>query len=90
MADEKAPNEATTHTDLYQRHGDADPSNWDEQTAVTARPNDTPLRGVDKPAVPNSSFADRAKARAAGSKAVDSADAENKAVKPAQRARKGR
>lgn len=81
MADEKSPNEATEHADLYHRHGEADPEGWEEQEAVTGRENDTPLRGEDTPAVPNSTLASRAKARGSF-KRVD--DAENKAVAPAE------
>ena len=51
------------------RHGDPDPSEWDEAQAVTGRENDTPLRGEDTPAVPNSTLASRAKERA-GSETV--------------------
>lgn len=65
--------EATSHGDQYGRHK-ADPSNWDEQEAVTGRPNDTPLRGEDKPAVPNSTLAERAKARKASTKQVDKSE----------------
>jgi hypothetical protein len=77
MSEQTDQNEATTHADLYHRHGTADPSQWDEAPTVTDRPNDTPLRGEDKPAVPNSTFGERAKATA---KQVDSAVAEDKAV----------
>lgn len=74
--------EATEHTDTYHRHGDPDPSKWDEGESVTDRPNDTPLRGVDEPAVPNSTLASRAKARKVGAKQVDKDEdaVENKAV----------
>lgn len=37
----------------------ADPSNWDEQPAVTGRPNDIPAEGPPL----NSTFAERAAAR---------------------------
>lgn len=76
MADDRP--EATTHGDQYHRH-EPDPSKWEEKEAVTGRPNDTPLRGEDKPAVPNSTLAERAKAR---TKQVekDQEQVENKAV----------
>lgn len=51
-----------------------------EQTAVTGRPND-----LVKDKVTNTNFADRAKARGANKKAVDSGDAENKAVGKSER-----
>lgn len=54
-----------------ERHGDLDPSIWDEQKAVTGRPGD--------PSPANSTFAGRKKA---GRKAVPPAEAENKAVQP--------
>lgn len=74
-----ANHEATTHADLYHRHG-SDPGDWEEQPTVTGRPNDTPLRGEDKPAVPNSTFGQRAKSQAANEKAVAPDDTENKSV----------
>jgi len=62
--------------------GELDTSGWEEQQAVTDRPNDTPLTGDIKPAVPNSTFAERAKAATkTTAKAVDSGDTENKAVR---------
>lgn len=74
--------EATTHADLYHRHGDPDSSKWEEAPAVTDRPNDTPLREKEKPAVANSTLAERAKARqAAETKQVDAeSETEDKAV----------
>lgn len=57
--------------------GELDPSIWDEAVAVTGRPQDEPL--------PNSTFAERAKA---ASKAVKSDDAEDKAVTRATKKRK--
>lgn len=57
------------------RHGDPDPSKWDEQQVVTDRPQDEP--------VANSTFADRAKARKPAAKAVKSDEVEDKATKPA-------
>jgi hypothetical protein len=45
---------------------------WDEQVAVTGRPQDTPA--------PNTTFAERAAARRPKKKAVQSDEAENKAV----------
>lgn len=80
MADKKsdAPQEPA---DTYHRHGQADPSGWDEQPTVTGRPND--LGSVTpEPALPNSTFGDRAKA--AGStdtKAVAADDVEDKSLK---------
>lgn len=68
MADRK---EATTHADLYQRHGDPDPSKWDEAEAVNGRPSDV--------AGPNSTLASRARERA-GVKQVDASEVEDKAV----------
>lgn len=43
--------------------GELDMSGWEEQVAVTGRPNDTPLRGDDEPAVPNATFRERAENR---------------------------
>lgn len=54
--------------------------NWDEQVAVTGRPQDEPL--------PNTTFAERAAARAPKKKAVQ--DAENKAVAAPKTARKSK
>lgn len=75
--------EATSHADTYHRHDDP-PAGAEEQKAVTGRPPDTPQRGTDKPAVPNSTFAERAKARTsqADTKQVTADEAENKAVAP--------
>lgn len=56
--------------------------NWDEQVAVTGRPQDTPS--------PNTTFADRAKARQPKKKAVQGDEAENKAVSSSRTARKGK
>lgn len=79
--DEREP--ATTHADLYHRH-EVDDSSWEEAEAVTSRTPDTPQRGTDTPAVPNSTFAERAKAaNTTTTKAVDSVDAEDKAVSSA-------
>ena len=61
------------------RHGEPDVTKWDEAASVTGRDNDTPLRGDDTWAVPNSTFAQRAKRPAA--KAVH--EAEDKSVKRA-------
>lgn len=47
--------EATTHGDTYHRHGEVDPSKWNEAPSVTGRP-------VDEPG-PNSTLASRAKAK---------------------------
>lgn len=81
MSDQTGEREPATSTaDTYHRHGDPDPSQWQEAEAVTDRPPDTPQRGEDSYAVPNSTFADRAKAAA---KAVASGDAEDKAVSSA-------
>lgn len=81
--------EATTSAETYHRH-DEPVSGADEQKAVTGRPNDTPLRGTDKPAVPNSTFASRAQSRPAQqeAKAVQPEDAENKAVDSRRTAKK--
>lgn len=75
MADETPEREAATSTaDLYQRHSDADASQWEEQPAVTDRPND-----LVKDKVVNTTFAERAKAQTGGeNKAVQAAD--NKAL----------
>lgn len=74
------------------RHGDPDPDKWDEAEAVTGRPNDLGNRGTDKPALPNSTLASRAKART-DEKQVDAEQVEDRAVKkaPAKKAaaRKG-
>jgi hypothetical protein len=94
MPDQRGP--ATELADTFHRHGEPDPSKWDEQEAVTGRPNDTPLRGEDEPAVPNSTLAERAGARQRSEKRVDAEtkDTENKAVTsaltkaPAKRAAK--
>lgn len=79
MPDEKDPNEATALAETFHRHGEPDPSKWQEAEAVTDRPNDTPLRGDDVYAVPNTTMADRRKARDV--KQVKSEDVEDKAVK---------
>ena len=68
--------EATNAAETLHRHG-TDAGEWDDQPTVTERPNDTPLRGEDTPAVPNSTFGTRAKS---ATTAVESDDAENKAV----------
>ena len=69
------------------RHGDPDPSEWDEAQAVTGRDNDTPLRGEDTYAVPNTTFAERSKAKqSAETKAVQTA--ENKGVRAKRATRK--
>lgn len=58
--------EATTHAETYHRHGDPDPSQWDEAVAVTGREAD---------AVPsNTTFADRARGQ---NKAVQSSEAKS-------------
>lgn len=93
MADEKDPNEATSHAETYHRHGDPDPSKWEEAQAVTDRPNDLEPGST----VHNSTLAERAKANKAkpAAKVVDEDAAENKAVQsseakaaPAKRAAK--
>lgn len=61
--------EATNHADTYHRHGDPDPSKWDEADAVTGREAD--------PVPTNTSFADRAKAGTAENKQVQSAEAKS-------------
>lgn len=58
--------EATNHGETYHRHGDLDPSQWDEAEAVTGRES--------KVAPRNSSFADRAKGQ---NKAVQSSEAKS-------------
>ena len=60
-----------------QTTGEIDPSTWDEEKAVTDRPNDL----VDG-TVTNSTLADRAKARA---KVIEKAEVEDKAVTRAKR-----
>lgn len=57
-----------------------DTTKWEEKEAVTDRPNDIPLRGVDTPALPNSTLSDRAKARSKSEKRIEGDSAENKAV----------
>ena len=65
--------------DTYHRHGDLDPSKWDEQETVTARPND--LGSVtNEPALANSTLASRAKKKPA-TKAIKGDDVENKSLK---------
>jgi hypothetical protein len=59
---------------------DGKPEGWEEAVAVTGRPQDEPL--------PNTTFAERAKARQPQKKAVQSA--ENKAVAADKPARKGK
>jgi hypothetical protein len=54
--------------------------NWDEQVAVTGRPQDEPA--------PNTTFADRLAARRPKKKAVQSGEAENKAVTAGKPTRK--
>jgi hypothetical protein len=58
----------------------AETEGWDEQVAVTGRPQDEPL--------PNTTFAERAAARQPKQKAVQSA--ENKAVAADKPARKSK
>jgi hypothetical protein len=80
MADQEQQENQTT--------AEPDPSKWDEQQAVTGRPNDTPLQETD-PALPNSTFAERAKAaKKAEAKAVDRDTAENKAVRSGRASKK--
>lgn len=83
--------EATTHADLYHRHQQSS-DNWEEAEAVTGRENDTPLRGEDTFAVPNTTLADRAKARSkTDAKQVSEDDTEDKAVASSQtKARRSR
>ncbi len=76
---------AESHAETYHRHGDPDPSNWDEAKAVTGRP-------ADKPG-DNTTFAGRAKAAGKASNAskqVDGSATEDKSVSSAatKRARK--
>lgn len=52
--------------------------------AVTGRPNDLAVEERE-PALPNSTFAERARARRAATKAVEEKAAENKAVKSSRR-----
>ena len=61
-----------------QRHGEPDPTGWDEQPAVTDRPVD------EAPA--NSTFADRAAARGVGKRIAEAED--KKVAAPARKARK--
>jgi hypothetical protein len=77
MADAEGRPEATETADLYHRH-EADPSKWEEAPAVTGRPADVPS--------PNTTLADRAKARKGGAKKVDkdAEGVEDKAVKAAE------
>lgn len=56
--------------------------NWDEQVAVTGRPQDEPL--------PNTTFAERAQARQPKKKAVQGDEAENKAVSSPRASRKSK
>lgn len=60
----------------------AEREGWVEQVAVTGRPQDTPL--------PNTTFAERAQARQPKKKAVQSDEAENKAVSSSRTARKSK
>lgn len=80
MADDQGRDEATKLDQTFHRH-EQRTENWEEAEPKTDRPNDTPLRGEDKPAVPNSTLASRAKARQ-GSKKVskDTAEVEDKKV----------
>jgi hypothetical protein len=80
MADKKedVPQEPA---DTYHRHGELDPSGWEEQPVVTDRPNDI--------AGSNSTFAERAKAaKTTDTKAVERDDAENKSVRSSQTSKK--
>lgn len=61
-----------------QRHGEPDPTGWDEQPAVTDRPADA--------APANSTFADRAAARGVGKRIAEAED--KKVAAPARKARK--
>lgn len=66
-------------------HRHDNPPQGEEQEAVTGRPNDTPLRGEETHAVPNSTLAERAKARTkAATKQVDAGQTEDKAVASSQ------
>jgi hypothetical protein len=69
--------------------GELDTSGWEERKAVTDRPNDTPLTGDIKPAVPNTTFSERSKAASKSTaKAVESDQTENKAVGASKTSRK--
>lgn len=64
--------------DTYNRHGEPDPSRWEESPTVTHRPND-----LVKEKVSNTTFAERAKSMpAAETKVVESDETEDKAVSP--------
>jgi hypothetical protein len=58
--------EVKNHAESYHRHGEADPSEWDEATAVTGRPADQPTE--------NTTFVQRAKAE---NRQVQSAEAKS-------------
>lgn len=95
MADEGTTDRAAAEntSDTFQRHGDPDPSKWEEQPTVTGRPNDTPIDDPQPaPLGGNTTFADRAKAQTTTAKQVDAEQAEDKAVTSAatksKRARK--
>lgn len=77
ITDRAERNAATSFRD----HGGGPPV---EQEAVTGRPNDLVAGKVT-----NTSFADRAKARAKGSKAVVAGDTEDKAVGSSERKPRG-
>lgn len=73
MADKPAaPQEPA---DTYHRHGDLDPSGWEEQNTVTDRPNDLEIGGK---APANSTFGDRAKTT---TKQVEPSAVEDKSIK---------
>jgi hypothetical protein len=81
MAEKREEQKTQEPADTYHRHGDLDPSGWEEQPTVTGRPNDT--------AGENSTFAERAKAaKKAATKAVESDEAEDKSVRSSRASRK--
>jgi hypothetical protein len=73
MAEDKDPREATKFAETLHRH-EGDPSQWEEADVKTDRTNDTPLRGEDAPAVPNSTLAERAKSVKQVDKASDNVE----------------
>ena len=61
--------EATNHAETYHRHGQPDPSKWQQAEVVTGREAD--------PVPENTTFAQRAKAGAAENKQVQTAEAKS-------------
>lgn len=60
-----------------------------DAVAVTGRPNDLPIEEPE-PALPNTTFAERARRQKPGAKRVDSDSAENKALSSSEATKKAK